>query len=94
VKSNLPPPKRLTDKETKVIEWAFNFAHSIVAGDYHLPQPMNFTMNSLQDAVWDLAAKRGISIKDGCSKEYLGVYNGYMEGVLESIRKRVGEDNG
>ena len=94
MKSNLPAPKRLTDKEAKVIEWAFNFAHSIVAGDYHLPQPMNFTMNSLQDAVWDLAKERGISIENGCSKEYLGVRNGYMEGILDNIRRRVGEDHG
>ena len=94
MKTNLPTPKRLTENEQKVIEWAFNFAHSIVAGDYHLPKPMNYTMNNLQDAVWDLANERGISIADGCSKEYLGVYNGYMEGVLDNIRKRVGEDNG
>ena len=94
MKSNLPTPKRLTDNEQKVIEWAFNFAHSIVAGDYHLPKPMNYTTNNLQDAVWDLANERGISIEDGCSKEYLGVYNGYMDGVLDNIRKRVGEDNG
>lgn len=94
MKTNLPTPKRLTENEQKVIEWAFNFTHSIVAGDYHLPKPMNYTMNNLQDAVWDLANDRGISIEDGCSKEYLGVYNGYMEGVLDNIRKRVGEDNG
>ena len=94
MKTNLPTPKRLTENEQKVIEWAFNFAHSIVVVVYHLPKPMNYTMNNLQDAVWDLANDRGISIEDGCSKEYLGVYNGYMEGVLDNIRKRVGEDNG
>ena len=88
MKSNLPTPKRLTDNEQKVIEWAFNFAHSIVAGDYHLPKPMNYTMNNLQDAVFRLAQERGISIEAGCTKEYLGFHKGYWDGVEERLRKQ------
>lgn len=88
MKPNLPTPKRLTDKEQKVIEWAFNFAHSIVAGDYHLPQPMNYTMNNLQDAVWELANERGISIEDGCTEEYRGFHSGYWQGVEDKLKNR------
>lgn len=89
MKSNLPVPERLTDKEKKVIEWAFNFAHSIVAGDYHLPNPMNYTMNNLQDAVWELAHERGISVEDGCTEEYRGFHKGYWEGVEEKLKGNV-----
>ena len=89
MKSNLPKAERLTDKETKVIEWAFNFAHSIVAGDYHLPQPMNYTMNNLQDAVWELANERRISVEDGCTEEYRGFHKGYWEGVEEKLKGKV-----
>ena len=70
--TGLPKAERLTDSEKKVIAWAFSFAHSIVAGDYHLPKAMNFTMNNLQDAVWELANERGMSIEDGCTEGYLG----------------------
>ena len=86
--SNLPIPKRLTKNEEKVIEWAFNFAHSIVAGDYHLPSPMNYTMNNLQDAVFQLAQERGISVEDGCTEEYKGFHRGYWDGVKEKLRKQ------
>lgn len=89
MKSNLPVPKRLTDKEAKVIDWAFNFVHSIVAGDYHLPNPMNYTMNNLQDAVWELANERGISVEDGCTDEYKGFHKGYWEGVEEKLKGKV-----
>lgn len=87
MKSNLPKPERLTENEKNVIVWAFNFAHSIVAGDYHLPSPMNYTMNNLQDAVSQLARERGISIVDGCTSEYLGFNKGYWDGVEETLRK-------
>ena len=89
MKSNLPVPNRLTKEEEKVIEWAFNFTHSIVAGDYHLPNPMNYTMNHLQDAVWELANERGISVEDGCTKEYKGFHKGYWEGVEEKLKGKV-----
>lgn len=89
MKSNLPKAERLTDKEAKVIEWAFNFTHSIVAGDYHLPGPMNYTMNNLQDAVWDLSKERGISIDEGCSKEYMGFHDGYWDSIKDSLRGKV-----
>ena len=87
MKTNLPKHPRLTEEEDKVIKWAFNFAHSIVAGDYHLPQPMNYTMNNLQDAVWNLAQSRGMSIVDGCTKEYLGFQEGYQKGIDERLRE-------
>ena len=87
MKSNLPKAERLTDKEEKVIERAFNFAHSIVAGDYHLPQPMNFTMNKLQDAVYLLAGERGMTVEDGCSPDYLAFNRGYWDGVKEQLEK-------
>ena len=88
MKSKLPPPPRLTKNEKKVIAWAFNVAHSIVAGDYHLPQPMNYAINNLQDAVHELAHDRGISVKEGCSDEYLGFSEGYRRGVVEKISGR------
>ena len=86
MKSNLPHAPRLTEKERDVIQWAFNFAHSIVAGDYHLPKPMNYTMNHLQDAVFVLAQERKQSIADGCSKDYLGFNEGYWKGVEERLK--------
>ena len=88
MKTNLPNAERLTESERDVITWAFNFAHSIVAGDYHLPSPMNYTMNNLQDAVFRLAQERGISIEDGCTSEYLGFHKGYWDGVEERLRKQ------
>lgn len=77
----------MTDKERDVIQWAFNFAHSIVAGDYHLPKPMNYTMNNLQDAVFKLAKERGISIEDGCTDSYLSFHKEYWDGVETKLRE-------
>ena len=88
MKTTLPKAERLTENEKNVIDWAFNFAHSIVAGDYHLPQPMNYTMNNLQDAVFQLAQERGTSISDGCTSEYLGFNKGYWDGVKEKLEGR------
>ena len=79
----------MTDKEREVIQWAFNFAHSIVAGDYHLPKPMNYTMNNLQDAVHGLANERGISIEDGCTDGYLSFHKEYWDGVETKLRERL-----
>lgn len=81
--------KTMTDKEREVIQWAFNFAHSIVAGDYHLPKTMNYTMNNLQDAVHDLANERGISIEDGCTDGYLSFHKEYWDGVERKLRERL-----
>ena len=86
MKTNLPHAPRLTDKEKAVIEWAFNLAHSIVAGDYKLPKPMNYAINNLQDAVFDLAKERGVSVESGCTKEYLDFYSEYQESIDEMIR--------
>ena len=80
------PPKPLTNNEQNVITWAFNLVHSIVAGDYHLPKSMCYAMNNLQDAVWELAKDRHVSIEDGCSKEYLAFHDGYWKGVEEQIK--------
>lgn len=90
MKTDLPHAPRLTDKEKAVIQWAFNMAHSIVAGDYKLPKPMCYAINNLQDAVHDLAKERGVSIEDGCSKEYLGFHKGYWEGVEDKLKERAG----
>ena len=87
MKSNLPTPKRLTENEEQVIAWAFNLVHSIVAGDYKLPKPMNYAINNLQDAVFDLAKERGVSVESGCTKEYLGFYNEHLETMNEMIRR-------
>ena len=84
--SHLPSAPRLSDNEKNVITWAFNVAHSIVAGDYKLPKPMCYAINNLQDAVHDLAKERGVSIKDGCSKDYLGFNEGYWKGVEEHLK--------
>ena len=83
----LPNTERLTEKEKNVIEWAFNFVHSIVAGDYHLPQPMNYTMNNLQDAVYALVGERRMTIEDGCSTDYLAFNRGYWDDVKERLEK-------
>ena len=92
MKMGLPHVERLTNEEKKVIEWAFNLAHSVVAGDYKLPKPMNYAINNLQDAVNELAEKRGITIEDGCSQEYLGFHKGYWEGVEDKLKERQGND--
>lgn len=87
MKTNLPHAPRLTENEQNVLTWAFNLAHSIVAGDYHLPKPMNYALNNLQDAVFDLAKERGVSIEDGCSQDYLGFSEGYKQAVEEQLKK-------
>lgn len=84
--SNLPITPRLTENEKNVITWAFNLSHSIVVGDYHLPEPMCYAMNNLHDAVSKLAKDRHVSIEDGCSKYYLGFNAGYWKGVNEQIK--------
>lgn len=77
----------MTDKEKKVVEWAFNLAHAIVSGDYRLPKPMNIAINSLQDAVWDLVKERGWqSPKDGCSHEFLEEEKKYWQEVEEKVK--------
>ena len=90
MKTNLPAPPRLTENEQNVLTWAFNLAHSIVAGDYKLPKPMCYAINNLQDAVHDLAKERGVSIEDGCSKEYLGFHKGYWAAVGEKLTGKAG----
>jgi len=77
----------MTPKEKEVITQAFNMAFSVVAGDWRLPEPMNVAINRLQDAVFDLAAARGIKVQEGCSKEFLEYNQGYWRGVEESIRR-------
>ena len=91
MKTNLPAPPRLTENEQNVLTWAFNLAHSIVAGDYNLPKPMCYAINNLQDAVHDLANERGVSIKDGCSKEYLGFHDGYWSALEEKLKGKAGQ---
>ena len=90
MKTNLPAPPRLTQNEQNVLTWAFNLAHSIMAGDYKLPKPMCYAINNLQDAVHDLAEARGVSIEDGCSKEYLGFHKGYWEAVEDKLKEKAG----
>ena len=88
MKTNLPTSPRLTENEQNVLTWAFNLVHSTVAGGYKLPQPMCYSINGLQDAVHDLAKERGVSIKDLCSKEYLGFHEGYWAAVEEKFTER------
>ena len=75
-----------TEHERKVIQWAFNLAHSIVAGDYGLPPPMCYAINHLQYVVHELANKQGISIKDGCSNDYLDFHDDYWKGVEDKLK--------
>lgn len=90
MKTNLPASPRLTKNEQNVLTWAFNLAHSIVAGDYNLPKPMCYAINNLQDAVHDLAKERGVSIKDSCTKEYLAFHEGYWAAVGEKLTGKAG----
>jgi hypothetical protein len=90
MKTNLPIPPRLTENEQNVLTWAFNLTHSIVAGDYRLPKPMCYAINNLQDAVHDLAKERDISIKDGCTKEYLAFHEDYWAAVGEKLTGKAG----
>ena len=87
MKTTLPHAPRLTENERNVLAWAFNVAHSIVAGDYKLPKPMCYAINNLGDAVFELAKERGMSVEAGCSSEYLGYYKGYMEGLNEKLKE-------
>ena len=76
---------RLTKAEEKVIQWAFNVADSIVAGNYNIPQPMIFAINRLQDAAWDVAKERGSTPRDLASEEYRKVADEYWGGVYERL---------
>ena len=86
MKTNLPTSPRLTENEQNVLTWAFNMVHSVVAGDYKLPSPMCYALNRLQDVVYDLADERGISIKEGCSKDYLSFHDGYWSALDEKLK--------
>ena len=79
----------MTENEKKVIEWAFNLTHSIVAGDYKLPKPMCYAINNLQDAVFELAKERGISVESECSQDYLGFQKGYRQAVEAQLMEMV-----
>lgn len=77
----------MTKAEENVVQWACNLAEAIVAGDHRLPRPMNIAINSLQDAVWDLADERGwMSPKDGCSAEFLEEKKQYWQEVEDKLR--------
>lgn len=77
----------MTKNEENVIQLACNLAEAVVAGDYHLPRPMCSAINSLQDAVWDLANERGwISPKEGCSKEFLAESAEYWREVEDKLK--------
>ena len=93
MKTNLPHAPRLTENEQNVLTWAFNLVYSTVAGGYKLPQPMCYAINGLQGAVQDLAKERGVSIKDICSKEYLGFHEGYWAAVEENLKGTGGNDD-
>lgn len=82
----------MTDKEREVIEQAFNLAHSIVAGDYKLPRPMCVAINSLQDAVHELATERNCSVADGCSKVFLDIESEYWKELEEKLKAHCKED--
>ena len=86
MRTNIPTQPRLTENEQNVLTWAFNLTHSIVAGDYKLPKPMCYALNRLQDVVYDLADERGISIKEGCSKDYLSFHDGYWSALDENLK--------
>ena len=69
----------MTKAEENVVQQAYHLVEAIVAGTYGLPRPMNITVNSLQDAVWDLVKERGWqSPKDGCSYEFLEEKKKYL----------------
>ena len=77
----------MTKAEENVIMWACNLAEAVVAGDYHLPKPMNIAINSLQDATWDLAKERGWTTPvDGCSLDFLEMQKTYWEEVENKLR--------
>ena len=76
----------MTKNEENVIQWAFNLTVAIVAGDYHLPSPMSRAINEVQDAVWDLAKERGITIDDGCSEEFKEFKDKFWKDVIEKLK--------
>jgi len=79
----------MTEKEENVVQWAFNLAASVVAGDYNLPRPMTLAINGLQDAVWELAREHKMSdVRAGCSKEFLAETDAYWDEVQEMLTKR------
>lgn len=80
--------EHLSEAEKWVMECAFNVVHSIVAGDYHLPPPMNYSLNQLQDAVHELASLKEMKVKDGCSHEYLDFHKKYWANVDLDFRRR------
>lgn len=81
---------KMTDKEKKVIECAFNLAKSVVAGDYHLPTPMNRAINETQDAVYELSNERGYRCIDyGCSREFLQADLDYWQNMKERLQKQM-----
>lgn len=89
MKTNLPMTTRLTEREQNVLTWAFNLAHSIVAGDYNLPKPMNFAINGLQDALWELVEERGMDdLNSGCSPDFLKLNDEYWNIVREKLGGR------
>ena len=78
----------MTKAEENIIQWACNLAEVVVAGDYHLPKPMNIAINNLQDAVWDLVKERSWqSPKDGCSHEFLEEKKKYWQEVEDKLRR-------
>lgn len=68
----------MTENEKKVIQWAFNLTEAIVAGDYHLPKPMNIAINELQSAAWDLAKEMGSDPGKLCSEDFKKEISEYM----------------
>lgn len=80
--------EHLAAAEKNVMECAFNVVHSIVAGDYHLPQPMNYSLNQLQDAVHELASLKKMKVKDGCDREYLDFHKKYWANVDLDVKRR------
>lgn len=78
----------MTKAEENIIQWACNLTEAVVAGDYHLPKPMNIAINNLQDAAWDLAKERGWSSpKNGCSKEFLDCKSEYWTEIENKLRR-------
>lgn len=91
MKSSLKKASRLTDAEEDVIRWAFNLAYSTVAGDWRLPMPMWCAVNSMQDAVHELARERKMSLKAGCSEEFLGYYDKHYADLEKKIREHAAQ---
>ena len=47
---------------------------------------MNVAINNLQDAVWDLANERGISVEDGCTAEFGKFKDEFWKGMKEKLK--------